>query len=264
MEPLDQLVSSVLTSAKYQHIAPELVQAIGAQELQKRRTLKEAIKATKNKLHQIAGAYHADKPNYAGWQRTLQAAPDSVTLQQTCRQIMQQHASTRERLPILAEFYPTLLAGLPPIRSVLDLACGLNPLTLPWLPLAAGAHYYACDIYQDQVAFLNGLWPRFGVQGAAFVCDLLQTIPTTPVDVAFLYKTIPCLEQVDKTIGLRLLAAIQAPILFVSFPAQSLGGGQKGMSAYYENHFRELIAPYAWAVERFTFATELVFRVVKG
>ena len=83
------------------------------------------------------------------------------------------------------------------------------------------------------------------------------------MDIAFLFKTIPCLEQVDKTIGPRLLAAIQAPVLLVSFPAQSLGGGQKGMIAHYESHFRELIAPYAWSVERFPFATELVFRVVK-
>jgi len=51
---LDQLVQSVLTSSKYQRVTRDLVRTIGAQELTKRRNLKEAVKATKNKLHQIA------------------------------------------------------------------------------------------------------------------------------------------------------------------------------------------------------------------
>ena len=45
------------------------------------------------------------------------------------------HSSTRERLPILEQFYARALADIPPARVVLDLACGLNPLALAWMPL---------------------------------------------------------------------------------------------------------------------------------
>ena len=153
-ERLAELVAAVLESAKYQHIYPGLVERIATQEFSKGRKFKETLKATKNKLHQIGGAYQAG-PNYTAALAQLTAAnynPDS--LRSACRQIMQQHTSTKERLPILDEFYSTLFAALPPIHSVLDIACGLNPLTIPWMPLAEGASYLACDIYLDMLGFL--------------------------------------------------------------------------------------------------------------
>jgi len=261
---LDQLVAAVQESTKYRTVSAALVRTIGAQELGKRHNLKEAIKATKNKLHQIAGAYQIGKADYAGWLAPLQqAAGDRAALRPICRAMMAHHASTRERLVILDEFYRTLFAGLPPIASILDLACGLNPLTIPWMPLPSGVTYYACDIYQDQVDFFQQCLTWLGVAGEAQSCDLLQTCPTQTVDVALLLKTIPCLEQADKLIGRRLLAEINAPVLFVSFPAQSLGGHNKGMTVNYEQHFQDLVSGKPWQIERFAFATELVFRIIK-
>lgn len=268
---LIQLTEAVLAGAKYRHIAPELVHLIGTQELTKRNNLKAAIKATKNKLHQITGAYWQGKPAYGEWLALLQAAsqeedtPDQKFLHTACRTLLTHHASTRERLPFLRSFYTTLFAGLPPIHSVLDLACGLNPLTIPWMNLASDACYYACDVNRDQIDFLQGALPHLGANGEAFVCDLLQEVPPQPVDVAFLFKTIPCLEQVDRLIGPRLLAGINAKVLFVSFPAQSLGGRNKGMVDTYGNHFAGLLDEVGedrWEVAEFSFATEVVFRLV--
>ena len=263
-DSLDQLAASIQESAKYRTVSQVLVRTIGAQELSKRRTLKEAIKATKNKLHQIAGAYQIGKMDYMNWLQPLQqAASDPATLRAMAREIMAHHASTRERLVILDEFYSTLFADLPPIASILDLACGLNPLTIPWMSLPAGVTYYACDIYQDQVDFLQQCFALLGVAGEAQTCDLLQACPSQTVDVALLLKTIPCLEQADKLIGRKLLEEINAPVIFVSFPAQSLGGRNKGMTVNYEQHFQELVNDKPWRIERFAFATELVFRVIK-
>ncbi|MCB0188030.1 MAG: hypothetical protein KDE31_27370, partial [Caldilineaceae bacterium] len=164
-DTLTQLVDTVLASPKYPAIAPELVQFIGQQELAKRNNQKAAVKATKNKLHQITGAYWQGAPTYAEWLTLLQSAgaadhsPDQRLLHTACRTLLAHHASTRERLPILREFYLTLFAGLPPIGSVLDLACGLNPLTLPWMGLAADTRYYACDVNNEQMVFLQQALP---------------------------------------------------------------------------------------------------------
>jgi 16S rRNA (guanine(1405)-N(7))-methyltransferase len=57
MQQLDKLLEAIQSSSKYRHIDIDLIRAIGTSELEKRRTLKEAIKATKNKLHQVGGAY---------------------------------------------------------------------------------------------------------------------------------------------------------------------------------------------------------------
>ena len=103
----------------------------------------------------MAGAYLSAPPNYNSWLERLAAAQNSDERREVCRALMQTHASTRERLPIIDEFYRVSLAEIAPVRSVLDLACGLNPLAIPFMPLAENAAYYACDLYTDQAEFFN-------------------------------------------------------------------------------------------------------------
>ena len=264
---LEQLIQSVLESSKYRAISLDLIRTIGLRELSVRRNLKEAIKATKNKLHQVAGAYLDGKPQYDRWAELLTTAaqsPEPQDLRQACLAIMQHHASTRERIDLLDRLYTTILAGLPPVRSVLDVACGLNPLSIPWMPLDPGASYYACDIFSDQMAFVNTCLPLLGVAGRAFTCDLVSAPPQEPVDVAFAFKVLPPLEQIDKGSSLNLLRALNANTIIVSFPARSLGGRNKGMAENYESRFLPMVQAEQWQVERFEFSTELVFRVVKS
>jgi 16S rRNA (guanine(1405)-N(7))-methyltransferase len=173
------------------------------------------------------------------------------------------HASTRERLPILEQFYAQTLADLPPARTVLDLACGLNPLALSWMPLAEGAEYDAYDVYEDMTAFLNGFLALVRVRGHAEARDVLTRCPTEHVDLALLLKALPCLEQLDAGASLRLLETVNAGHLLVSFPARSLGGKQKGMVQHYEARFRQLVADKPWEVKRFEFATEIAFLITK-
>jgi 16S rRNA (guanine(1405)-N(7))-methyltransferase len=263
-DPLDELVAEVLRSPKYSRVCEEFVRRVGADELGKRRSLKEAVKATKNKLHQVGGAYLDAAPDYAIWERMLAgSASDRERLLETCRTIMGYHASTRERLPILEEFFTATLAELAPVRSVLDVGCGLNPLAIPWIPLEPGAAYYAYDIYHDMIGFIDGFMRLVGVNGQAQAHDMLQFMPPETVEVAFLLKTIPCLEQVDKSAGLRLLEAVHADTVLVSFPVRSLGGFDKSMAENYEARLHELLAGKNWPVKRFEFATELAFLVDK-
>jgi 16S rRNA (guanine(1405)-N(7))-methyltransferase len=266
-QDLERLVEAVRSTHKYRTVAPDLVRDLGARELAKGRGWKEAVKATKRRLHQVAGAYMDMGPRYPEWLRELRAAsPDGFEpLRAACAEVMKHHSSTRERLPLLDEFYPPLLAGLPPIRAVLDIGCGLHPLALPWMGLPAGVEYTALDIYEDMAAFLTEFLALLPVRGHAEARDILQSLPPEHVDLALLFKTVACLEHVDREAGRRLLEAVPADVLLVSFPAQSLTGRRgKGMEVNYEAHFRELVAGKDWRVDRFEFSTELVFRVFKG
>jgi 16S rRNA (guanine(1405)-N(7))-methyltransferase len=266
--PLLQLIETMQSSAKYRHIDVEFIRAVGAVELEKRRNFKEALKATKNKLHQVGAVYQENTPRYERWLEALRGASqagEAAQLQATCKEIMGHHASTRERLPFLPSFYATMLADIAPVHSVLDIACGLNPLAIPWMPLAPGARYYACDIYQDMTDFLRACLPLLHIDGEATACDVIRQCPTRKVDVAFVLKTIPVLEQIDKNAGRRLLQSINADHLVVSFPATSLGGKRggsgkgRGMEANYEAHFNELVAGQTWSIQRYSYSSELVF-----
>jgi len=267
-DQLASLVNAVKASAKYRDINQELITRIAAQELSKGRSEKDAIKATKNKLHQVGGAYLDKREHYTRWLDDLELAARTgqrERLLELCRIIMSHHASTRERIPILEQFYTRIFRELPPIRSILDIACGLNPLAIPWMPLPEnGIEYYAYDIYHGMMDFLQAWLGIMHVGGNAQVRDMIQTCPTQPADVAFLLKAIPCLEQVDKAAGHRLLSELHASNLVVSFPIQSLGGRSKGMLEHYETHFYKLLGnELRWEVKKLVFDTELVFVVRK-
>ena len=266
-QQVHRLIEAVLASAKYKNIDIHFIRYIGMQELPKHRNLKEAIKSTKNKLHQVGGAYQTSIPRYSAWLNELKFAKRAGSEQhflETCKLIMQNHSSTRERFPILEQFYSTIFAHLPPVNSIIDIACGLHPLGIPWMPLDDHVRYFAYDIYEDMIDFLNESLTLMSVESAAEVRDVIQSCPMQKADVAFILKAIPCLEQADKSAGWHLLETINADHLVVSFPAHSLGGKNKGMATNYESRFYEQFGPKPWSIQRFEFPGELVFLIGKS
>ena len=259
---LDSLVKHVQQSTKYRHVSPALIQRVGQRELEKQRNLRAAIKATKSKLHQVGGAYIETRLNYATALDRLRQADDKTRLYQICCQIMGYHLSTQERLPILDEFYSTTLSHLTHVRRVLDIACGLNPLIYPWLPLSRETEYIAYDIYADMMAFLADFMTMTDITGRAELRDIISHPPTVAVDLTLLLKTLPCLLQTDKTAVTYLLDHIQSRYLLISYPVRSLGGRSKGMITTYEQQFQTLATHRGWTnIQRFHFATEFAFLV---
>lgn len=263
---VDALVARVVASAKYREVLPDMIRAVARRELAAGRTLKEADKATRAKLHQVAASYLSGRMRYDAWLDEIAAAREQGedALRRALRGVMARHASTRERLPVLDAFYAGTIGRIEPPRSVLDVACGLNPLAIPWMPLAPGAHYIAWDIFRDLTAFLEQVMPMLGVVSAIEWRDVVHDPPQEEVDVALLLKAIPCLEQLDRDAGRRLMDRLAARHLLVSFPVASLGGRDRGMVAHYDAHMVALLDGRPWGVERVLFETELVYLVTKA
>ena len=261
---LETLITAVSEGARYRGLHPGLVRRVSAQELAKGRGFKDTVKAVRSKLHQVGGAYQEDGLDFPRWSLEMdELAHDrqDEALRSFCRRVMASHVSTRERLPLLDAFFPTVLEGIGPLHSVCDLACGLNPLAAAWMPLAPDARYTACDIYTGLVDFLNAFFAHIDLAGEASLCDLVDGPPAAPVQAAFVLKTLPCLEQLDRDISLKLLQNLNAEHVIVSFPAQSLGGHGKGMRENYSTRFEALTAGQNWQVRRFEFSTEVVYRL---
>jgi 16S rRNA (guanine(1405)-N(7))-methyltransferase len=263
---IERLVKEVLASRKYRQITPAFVRSLAERELTHRKSYKEALKATKNKLHQVGSVYQPERMDYRAWLARLQESilsPDPEAFPGACREIMAFHASTRERLPLLEQFFRVTLSGLPPVRSVLDVACGLNPLALPWMGLPEQVEYIAVDIYRDMLAFIDQFLGLLPINGRTVVGDVLKFSLDRQVDLAFVLKTIPCLEQVDREAGRQLLDSLPASHLLVSFPMHSLGGKQVGMAINYAARFEELVGGRSWVVRRFEFPNRIGFLVSK-
>jgi 16S rRNA (guanine(1405)-N(7))-methyltransferase len=266
-EQVDQLLEAVLKSSKYRNVCQNLIRNIGTHELLKRQDLRSAIKSTKNKLHQISGAYFLRKPNYVLWLEKLRNAKELESggpFRRICTEIMSYHYSTRQRLNVLNQFYVRIFSFLPPIHSVIDLACGFHPLALPWMPLPRDMNYYAFDIYSDLTSFLNDFMVIADVEGCAESRDILQDTPKIKADLAFLLNALPCLEQVEKSASLSILEALNADFLVVSFPAHSLGGRKRDMRGHHRASFKRLTQGKEWDVQELEFEAELAFLIHKG
>ena len=181
----------------------------------------------------------------------------------TCTEIMSYHYSTGERLNILNQFYAQIFSLVPPVQSIMDVACGFHPLSIPWMPISEKVRYYAYDVYKDMISFLNEFMAIDNAQGYAEVRDVIQHAPEINTDLAFILNTIPCLEQIEKSAGLKILESINANFLAVSFPAKTLGGREKNMLKYDEARFNELTREKDWIIQRLEFRSELVFVIKK-
>jgi 16S rRNA (guanine(1405)-N(7))-methyltransferase len=265
---LDELVDRVCATAKYGAMDRGLVARLAMEELATGRSVKEATKTTRRRLHQISAVYMQGTPHYGRWIDLLREAAESGDpgqVKDACRSIMATHQSSRERLPILDVFYRDVLAGLGPVHSVLDLACGLNPLAIPWMPLAPGVRYRARDIFGDIAAFLATALELLGVDGDAGTGDALTDPPGPPVQVTFVLKSVPCLEQIDRCAGQRLVASAPSRHVVVSFPTASLGGRRdRGMLATYRARMARICEGRAWAVQEHLYDTELAYLVDKA
>lgn len=276
-DQLDRALASLLSSRKYRNVHSGLARAIASAELAKGRSVKDAVKAAKNQLHQSAAAYIRRNLNYDDALRQLQSALDDAPLPQrvdpsansqpvhtVLRRFMAAHASTHERLPLLDSLYSQLFQRLPPVHSVLDIACGLHPLARPWMPLPPDVPYFACDIFADQAHFLDRFFRTMGYAGSAEQRNALDDLNAPSADVAFLLKTLPCLEQIQTGAAQRLLHQVDAPILIVSFPNHTLAGRKQGMAQHHAASFLAEIEKAGWQADSLSFPSELFYIVYKN
>ncbi len=263
---VDAVVAAVKQSRKYRDTSEETIRQLAAEAVLEHKKPKPAEKAVRKRLHSIMAPYLGD-PDYAAAGQLLSdvfAGGDPAVIRAACRDLMHAHLSTRERLPILDTFYRDIFAVTGPPRRLLDIACGLNPLAFPWMDLPTeGTEFIAYDIHEPRVDFLNHYFVLQGLPPMAYVKDVAVQAPTESGDVALFLKEMPRFERNYPGHGRRLLEAIDARRLVVSFPTISTHGG-RNLTNRYREFFHQIIDGSGWAVTELLFESELVFCADKG
>lgn len=254
----DDVVARVLASTRYRDVDRTLLERLAEDELPRARNADDAAKRVKRRLHQAVGAFRGRAAGIvgAGVASAWTGAWDEP-MREACRAALGRHASTRERLPEIDAFYPTIwdALGTAPSR-LLDLACGLNPFSLPFMGLAEGAEYLACDVDRRVLDEVDGFLTLVAQPHRTWACDLVTGEPDAEADVALLLKTVPLLDRQDPEAATRVLARVRARHLVVSFPARSLGG-RGGLARTYAARMDRLLAELG---ERVTLSVSLAFR----
>jgi 16S rRNA (guanine(1405)-N(7))-methyltransferase len=262
---VDALVTAVKQSKKYGDTSEETIRELAVEALRRHKKPKTALKSVRTQLHSIMAPYLGD-PDYEAAQDELTAVfatHDPQAIKATCHNLLTTHLSTRERLPLLDTFYQEIFAVTGKPSSLLDIACGLNPLAFPWMDLPASTQFHAYDIHEPRIDFLNHYFTLQGLEPLAKLQDVALQFPQEQADVALFLKEMPRFARNYGNLGRPLLEALNVKWLVISYPSISTHGG-RNLTDRYRDFMAQLIDGRTWPVTEILFEGELVFCIEKA
>lgn len=278
MDKRDEALITAVTQAikdsrKYGDTSETTIRQLAEEAARQHKKPKAAIKAVRARLHSIMAPYLGD-PDYTAVAQQFTEAfaqQDAERITQLCLQSLDAHLSTRERLPIMADFYAQIFAITGQPQSVLDIACALNPLALRWMfPLDGNRwsvngnqlKFYAYDIHEPRIDFINHYFQLEGLEPLAKVQDVAMNFPQEQADVALFLKEMPRFTRNYGDLGRPLLQALNVRWLVLSYPSISTHGG-RNLTSRYRDFMHQLIDGLNWPITELLFDGELVFVVQK-
>ena len=254
----DETLERLLNSKKYRGVCPDTVRRVWEDCRQRYKKAKDAEKAAREALHGITGAFMTpEEARYLAWD--MQSWAVEGRTDDKLEKLLTRHASTRERLPLTETdaLYARLFSATIRPKSVLDLACGINPIYLA----ARGFSVHGVDISGEAVSLINAFGDNYGLSASASCADLLcpGAIPKKRFDLALLFKALPLLERQKAGSAQALMEAVNAAFLVVSFPTRTLGGHNVGMAAHYDDWLRERLPKNRTLVGSFESRNELYY-----
>ena len=251
-------------------MAPAAILRVARWAVARSRTQREADERARRKLHQICGAFQSLSARAAlrKWLERLPGqASDISILRMLFAEMLQLHLSTRERFDSLERFYQVIFYACGTPRSIIDLGCGLNPFTLPWMPepIFRSVHYLGSDIDGELLEVVAAAGVRLGCSWQVRCTDLLEAGDGGECfDLAFLFKLLPTLEQEDLDAPAEILRRLPARRAVVSFPVRSLCGRSCGMRENYAEKMQQWSRQAGGECRRLAFEQELLFLFEKG
>ncbi|MGJ4848678.1 16S rRNA (guanine(1405)-N(7))-methyltransferase RmtF [Bacillota bacterium Meth-B3] len=243
-------LTALLGSRKYAGLCEDTVRRAFERALERYGTLKQADKAARALLHQVAGAFMGADTRAARACLTEYLAGDESAMDRALRL----HASTRERAGWRA-LYEAVFRHTGKPSHILDLACGLNPLALGAMGLTVTGY----DIHLGAVQLINEWAAACGWQVRAEPRDLLGPFEIKRAGLALFMKLLPTLEAQKPGGAMALLARVPARFKLVTFPTRTLGGRRVGMAENYEDWFTRRLPEGLRVAARFVEGDELCF-----
>ncbi len=173
-------------------------------------------------LRRVYGVFFTDKYPAKREHAITQLIQEPTT--QRARDVLEIHRSTSERLPYYDSLYQQLFAITGKPESILDLGCGYNPFSYPFLGVKCA--YHSVDIACEDLALVGAFHASLGIEHSQHCMDLTrsETVQTLPfADVTFAFKVFDSLEEKEWGRVQALLQGITTNWLIASFPTKSIG-----------------------------------------
>jgi 16S rRNA (guanine(1405)-N(7))-methyltransferase len=215
---------------------------------------KNIVKEIRSQLREVYGVFVEGRQDRDALLDRLEGPGDLDTV----NRILSLHRSSKERLSIYPEAYKEIFSIIGEPARIVDLACGLNPVSYPYLGFKPD--YLACDISTTDLAFIMRFFQRLRIEGSVRQVDLLTDDISGlagPDDVVFLLKALDSLETVKRNSSESVLKSLACKRMVVSFATLSIGGRKPIRSS--RKWFELMAQRLGFNIERIDFPNEMFY-----
>lgn len=264
---IEKLIEAVNSSRKYRdlELPEELLRDLITVNTPNSKNLADLKTNFRKSLHNVIAPY-LENIDYDTEVEALQTDSSNLlepdNLKSYCLKMMAKHASTKERIPHLEAFFDTIYEIIGTPHSILDLACALDPLCLPWIRLAPGASFKAYDINGPRVRYLQAFFALTYPNFQAIQQDILLTPPEERADCAFFFKEAHRLEKRQPGSTRILLEGVKAKTVVLSLPAVDLKG-HHSLENFHRHLVEKALEGTTWQQDLRQVGNELLFFIHK-
>ncbi len=267
-QDIQDFISDVQNSKKYRDLAlpPAFLKDLINQELSQTKNKRLVKEAFRKKLHEVIAPYleEINYPSETNRLNTLHAEGMSYQQLKTWAiETMRKHASTRERLPRLPLFYAVIWQAIGQPKSILDLACALDPLALPWFDTPQLEAFYAVDIHKLRLDFLDTFFQHYFPFATTLQQDFISTPITLPVDCVFLFKEVHRMEKRKSGSTKKLIETLNTRHLVITLPATDLRG-HHSLLDYHNQMIERIVNGLDVKVSQAQVGSELLYFIKKA
>ena len=225
-----KLIQDVQSSRKYRDLdLPDaFLRDLIENECQYSKNKKVIKDNFRKKLHEVIAPYLEDIDYYQETKYLLaeyqQNSLNNDQIKNWARTIMHKHASTRERLANLEGFYQTIWSNIGYPSSIIDLACALDPLSLPWFNNPFLNSFYGIDIHKPRLDFLETFFQLYFPFAKTIQQDFIAEPVQIKADCAFLFKEAHRMEKRKSGSTSQLIQNLDVQHIIISLPAKDLSG----------------------------------------
>ncbi len=256
---IDKIIETILESKKYKYVSRDLITRLVTTMSQRYKKNKDIINAVKRELHISYESFLIDN-NLVNARKII---TDSNDINEVINNVIIKHKSTKERLSSVNVIYDYIKKNTTDYKSIIDIGCGLNPITLP-LWNNDFETYMAYDVSSDIIDTINIFFEKFynSKNYNAAVRDITNI--HEECDVLLSFKILPILDSFKKGSSQELLNNISFKRAIISFPLKSLSGKSKNMKTYYETNFESQIKDLYKIIDKAEFDNELFYIIEKN
>jgi 16S rRNA (guanine(1405)-N(7))-methyltransferase len=258
----------------------KLLEMISSKDKLSSKSVEKLVKLIRDRARRIYGVYIPG--DYVKFDKLLSECKFKTGIKinnlyniDLVKPLIELHVSSEERKDSYLQIYKKIVEVTGTPTSVLDLACGLNPIGIYYLASVCGVdaekiNYFASDFGEKDCLLLQSFFDKAKLHGKAFRLDLSDEkehvklhdfCNSHKVDWCLMFKALDPVEETNEDVTYKLLPSIKAKWIVVSFPTITIA--RNDMNNPRRNWFEKVLNRLDYNFQYFELNKELFYVISK-